>query len=252
MSNVNYRPVNEAEALVHGVFSQLEGQADPQIAQLRFENQLKRFVAEEKQKSGAGFQTRRGAEGPRHSRPLRPVFLVLATLVAGLLLASAAGDITVAGWDDGQQISVELPKTFSDSDYMHYVALFANRSKSLAAFGGHSLVVDTVPGADGGRLLQLSVLGVDASTANQWFRSVLEETPELQGARYQLTQPQVSYEITVGEMLAYRLGQTDPVERRVVSAWTLLGEPPSPKGMIYLIAGHDGEQYPRRLSMLRK
>jgi hypothetical protein len=247
MSSVNYRPVNEAEALVHGVFAQLEGQADPQIAELRFENQLKRFVAEDTAKD-TSFRSR----GRKPQRPLRPAFMVLATMVAAFLLASAAGDITLEGWDDGQQINVELPKNFTESDYVHYVALFANRSKSLAAFGGHSLIVDTVPGGDSGHMLQLSVLGVDASTANQWFRSVLEETPELKGARYQLTQPQVSYEITVREMLAYRLGQTDPVERRVVNAWTLLGEPPSPRGMIYLIAGHKDEQYPRRASMLRK
>jgi hypothetical protein len=255
MSSANYRPVNEPETLIHGLFAQLEGEADPQIAQLHYENQLRRYVAQHK--SGAGLQTRRGGpEGPPHfgrrqpKQPMRPAFMLLSVLTTLLLLASWAGEMKIHGWDDGQQITVELPPTFEDSRYVQYVALFANRSNELAAKGGHSLIVDKIGAADGGYLLQLSVLGVDASTANEWFRSVLDNTSELAGARYQLTQPQVSYQVTVKEMLAYKLGESDTIERRVVDAWTLLNSPPTPRGMIYLIAGDD-HSYPRRASMLR-
>lgn len=247
MSSVNYRPANDAEALIHGVFAHLEGEADPQIAQLRYENQLRRFVELEKS-GGNQFQ------GMRHRRPhghMRPAFKLLAVLASLFILASWAGEITLPGWDDGQQITVPLPDGFSQGEYMHWVALIANRSQNLADRGGHSLIVDMVPSRHGGYLLQLSVLGVDFTTANEWFREVLRQTPELAVSRYQITQPQVSYEITVREMLAYRLGNTDLMERRVVRAWTLPGEAPTHKGMIYLIAA-DGENYPRRASMLRK
>jgi hypothetical protein len=250
MSSVNYRPLNEAEGLIHGVFAHLEREADPRIAQLRYENQLRRFVELEK---GGRASVRAGSFAPRDGRTphMRPAFKLLAVLASLFILASWAGEITLPGWDDGQQITVPLPDGFSEGEYMHWVALIANRSQSLADRGGHSLIVDMIPSRHGGYLLQLSVLGVDFTTANEWFREVLRQTPELAVTRYQITQPQVSYEITVREMLAYRLGNTDLMERRVVNAWTLPGEAPTHKGMIYLIAA-DGENYPRRASMLRK
>jgi len=247
MSSVNYRPVNDAELLISSVFTQLEGSADAQIAELRYENQLRRFVEDERLRGGS-YQTRGpGNFGRRPQSHMRPAFKLVAFVAALLLLGSWAGNIEIAGWDDGQQITVALPQG-SQHDYMHWVALFANRSKELAAFGGQSLIVDYVPVPEGGYNLQLSVLGVDCSTANEWFRSVQAKTPELHGASYAITQPQVSYAVTVKEMLAYALGRPDAIERRVVSAWTLCNEPPTRNGVIYLITG---EHDPTRASMLR-
>jgi hypothetical protein len=227
--------------LVHSVITQLEREADPQVAQLRYENQLKRYVDEH--------------QGLRHSsreqRPpaLRPAFKLMAFCAALFLMASAA-NYEFSAWDDGQQLTIALPGGFEQSEYNQWVALFANRSRSLADSGGHSLVVDYVPSASGHFMLQLSILGVDCATADSWFREVLASTPKLEGARYGITQPQVSYSLSVREMLAYELGgRTDSVERRVLRAWSLLGDAPGHNGVIYLIASSD--QYPRRASMLR-
>jgi hypothetical protein len=239
MSSVNFGPVNDAEQLVHNVFAQLEQEADPQIAQLHYENQLRRFVAEAKNP-----QLLRRNRQPA----LRPAFKLLAALSALFLLASAA-NMEIPGWDDGQQITLAVPGGFAESDYNHYVALFANRSNSLAAHGGHSLIVDYVREGGAENMLQLSILGVDVTTANTWVREVLAAEPELKGAQYAITQPQVSYAVSVKEMLAFELGgRAESVERRVLRAWTLLGQAPSSEGVIYLIAG-DGS--PRRASMLR-
>jgi hypothetical protein len=238
---MNYRPANEMEGLIHSVFAQLEHEADPQIAQLHYENQLRRFVEKE-----TGVR-RFGSQRPKSH--MRTSFKLVAFLAALLLLGSWAGNIEIPGWDDGQQITLEMPSGFNATDYNHWVALFANRSRTLADKGGHSLIVDYVPAQSGGYMLQLSVLGVNYTTANEWIRDVMDSTPELRGLNYAITQPQVSYAVTVKEMLAYDLGRTDSVERRVLHAWTILNDQPTYNGMIYLIASQ--EQFPRRTSMLR-
>jgi hypothetical protein len=232
MTEPNFRPCNGAEALVRDVFEQLERDADPQIARLHLANRL-----------------RRGTE-PRPRHVVRPVLRLTAFLAGLMLLGSWAGNLEFSGLGDGQQVTLHAPRDFNPCNYPHWVAVFASHSDELAQQGGHSLIVDYSRAEDGSYMFQLSLLGVDYSVANEWIRDVIGDTPELTGATYAVTQPLVSYGVSVKEMLAYKLGLGSAVERRVVEAWEVSGNAPSGNGMLYLIA--QPKDYAQRVSMFRE
>ncbi|MCC7478774.1 hypothetical protein IT575_09995 [bacterium] len=221
--NFNPRPDSSAEKLIHEVFGTLEREADPTIARQRLANQLRRGREDNSAAAVA-------------ARPLmRPVFKVAAFLCGLILMASFAGNIQIPGWDDGQQVTLLLPQSFEADDYNHWVALFANRADNLAADGGHSLVVDYYE--DEGRCyLKLNILGVSYSEANEWVRGVMATIPDLDHTPYSIQQPLVPYSVTVRDMLAFQLGNTDGVERSVMRAWYAEGQRPSRNCYMFLVA----------------
>ena len=206
MSKLNMKPASGAERLLHQLFRDLEHEADAQIARQRYANLL-----------------RQSQRAPRHPLHMRGGFKAALVTAALALMGSWAGNIPVAGWDDGQQITIELPARFEPSSYPRWVATFANHSDELGAVGGHSLVVDYYGDGDGKYYIRLNVLGITYSAANEWVRSVTGEVPELNGAPYAITQPLVPFRKSIAEMLAYRLGPVDKVERSVVDAWRTAG-----------------------------
>lgn len=231
MSNFNAKPHSGAERLLEQLFRDLEREADVQVARLRLENQL-----------------RRASQRPRSPFSMRPRFKAALVLTMLALAASWAGSLPVAGWDDGQRITIELPGGFEPAGYPRWVATFANHSDKLSAAGGHSLVVDYYGDGRGTYYVQLNVLGIDYGKANDWVRSVMDAVPELKGAPYAITQPLVPYKQNIAEMLAYRLGPVESLERSVVDAWRTAGEMPSRDSFIYIIARPD--QDARRVSMV--
>lgn len=231
MSSFNAKPESGAERLLEQLFRDLEREADAQVARLRLENQL-----------------RRAPRRPRGPFSLRPGFKAALVLTMLLLGASWAGNVPLSGWDDGQQITIELPPAFQPASYPRWVATFANHSDALAAAGGHSLVVDYYGDRGGRYYLQLNVLGINYDEANDWVRGVMDAVPELKGAPYGITQPLVPFRKSITEMLAYRLGPVDRLERSVVDAWRTAGEMPSRNSFVYIIARPD--QDARRVSMV--
>jgi hypothetical protein len=225
------KPQSGGERLLHQLFRDLEHEADAQIARQRYANLLR--------------QSTRAARHPLHMRGGFKAALVTAALA---LMGSWAGNIPVVGWDDGQQITIELPNQFEPASYPRWVATFANHGSKLGAAGGHSLVVDYFSNGDRAYYIRLNVLGINYGAANDWVRSVTSEVPELSGARYAITQPLVPFRKSITEMLAYRLGPVDNIERSVVDAWRAAGEMPSRNSFVYIIARPD--QDARRVSMV--
>ncbi len=221
--NFNPRPDSPAEKLIHEVFGTLQQEADSTVARQRLANQLRRGRDEHSPAAAT-------------ARPmLRPVFKVAAFLCGLILMASFAGNIQIPGWDDGQQVTILLPETFVPDNYNHWVALFANRADNLAAGGGHSLVVDYYQ--DSGRYyLKINILGVSYSEANEWTREVMAGIPDLDHTPYSIQQPLVPYSVTVRDMLAFQLGDTDGVERSVMRAWYAEGQRPSRNCYMFLVA----------------
>ena len=197
-------PESTAERLIGHVFSGREREADPDIARLRFERLL--------------------AESPRKPR-VRSWLKAAAFVTALIVLGGWATTLPVAGWDDGQQITVAMPASFTPSSYPYWVAVFANRADKLGLGEAHSLVVDYRVNEGGEYYLQLGILGTNYTQANEWVRGVMADVPELSGLPYSVTQPLVPYRCTVRDMLVYRvLGRTDVLERDVVEAWLSSGE----------------------------
>lgn len=222
MPEFKRQPQSPAEELIHDVFGTLSREADSTVARQRLANQL-----------------RRGSEDPAPvtARPaMRPIFKVAAFLCGLLLLASWAGNIQIPGWNDGQQVVIQLPQNFRPDDYSRWVATFANRTDELSARGGHSLVVDYTLGSDSRFYLKLSILGVNYSQANEWVRDVMSSIPELDHTPYSVQQPMVPYTVSVKDMLAFQLGNTDGVERSVMRAWYAEGQRPSRNCYMLLVA----------------
>lgn len=213
MTEFNTKPVDTAEKLIGSVFGSLEREADPTIARLHFEHQLKRR------------QPRRGT---------RTAIKVMAFLTGLILLAGWAGSQHVTPWDDGQLITFKAPADFEPSDYPHWMAIFANNSAELSDLGGHSLVVDYSRDASGCYYFQLGIIGISYTEANSWTRSVLSSVPDLEETQYAITQPLLPYRVSVREMVAFSLlGDSDSEERKVMEAWRAAGEQPR---MIFLVA----------------
>lgn len=227
MTEYSRNPQSPAEKLIAGVFHAREQAADATIARLRFERQL------------AGVKPR-----PR----VRLVFKLAAYLTALVLLGGAATNLPVPAWNDAQQILLALPASFTPAAYPHWVALFSKHAGALGQTGGHSLVVDYKQGRDGRYYAVLSLTGVGYTAANDWIRGVMAHTPELQKTAYSITQPILPYSMTVGEMLAFKLGGKSVVERNVLRAWREAGERPTKNGYIYVIA--QPSDYARRVSMV--
>jgi hypothetical protein len=222
MDEYSRKPESPAEKIIGDVFNglaQAHG-ADLPVARQRLSNRLREATRPRRVSQtslGRGYQ-----------------YALIMVLLA--LLASWAGNIQIPGWDDGQQITILLPRDFQPDAYPHWVALFANSADDLADRGGHSLVVDYRP-VDGGRyFLQLNLLGVDYSQANDWLRSSLSRIPELSGTPYSIQQPLVPFSVSVKDMLAYQLGDTDGVERSVLRAWTAEGQRLSEHCYLFLVA----------------
>lgn len=203
-TQINHNPESMAERLIQYVFTSRELEADPVVARLRFERLL--------------------AAKPRQPR-VRPLLKAAAFFTALIVLGGWATTLPVAGWDDGQQITIAMPDSFSPGSYPYWVAVFANRADKLGFGDAHSLVVDYKVGTEGEYYLQLGILGADYTKANEWMRAVMSDVPELSGLPYSITQPLVPYRCTVRDMLAYRvLGRSDELERDVVQAWLASGE----------------------------
>ncbi|GEM_PF-2526550 len=199
MSEFNTRPDNNAEQLIQSVFDRLTGQADPVIARLRLERSLERR--------------------PRRRR-VSTAIKVLAFITGLLALGGWASGAPVIGWDDGQLITIQAPDSFVPAAYPHWVGVFANHAEALADHGGHSLIVDYRQGSDDSYFLQLGIIGVSYTEANDWLRDVMQRVPELNGTPYTITQPLLPFRVSVREMLAYSvLGRTEAEERKVVAAW---------------------------------
>lgn len=213
----NRNPQSRSEELVAQVFAGRERSADPCIARLHFEHRLAEVHP-----------------SPRVRNSIK-VFAFLTTL---LLIGSWAGNLSIPAIDDAQQISIEMPANFSADDYLHWTAIFANHAQVLKAAGGHSLVVDMAQDNSGELYLELGILGIDYSTANEWIRDVIKREPELRNSAYSITQPMVPYSLSVGDMVAFQLGSTQAVERNVVKAWFSIHELPR---YMYLIAKPDSE-----------
>lgn len=199
MSDFNTKPENNAERLIRGVFDRLAGEADPVIARLQLENTLSRR--------------------PRRRR-VRTAIKVLAFITGLLVLGGWASGAPVIGWDDGQLITIEAPDSFIPASYPHWVGVFANHAEALEEHGGQSLIVDYRQGTDETYFLQLGIIGVSYSEANDWLRDVMRAVPELKGTPYTITQPLLPFRVSVREMVAFSLlGQTEAEERKVVEAW---------------------------------
>lgn len=227
MTEYNRNPQSPAEKLIAGVFAAREQAADPVIVRLRLERQL--------------------AAEPRPRPAMRVGLKLAAFLTALVLLGGWASNLPVPAWDNGQQIMLALPQTFTPANYPHWVALFGKQASALGRAGGHSLVIDYKRSADGRYYLVLSLLGVDYAQANEWIRSVMARTPELQ-TPYSISQPILPYSMTVREMLSYKLGSRSVVERNVLRAWHYAGERPTKNGFICIIA--QPSDYARRVSMV--
>lgn len=198
----NRNPQNEAERLIHGLFGSLEQEVDPQISRLQLENKL-----------------RRAPEPKRHPAHMRLGFR-LATLVVALVAIGAwSSTLTLAPYDDAQQINIQLPADFQPVNYPHVLGILSNYTPELAEHGGHSLVVDYHENEYGRYTLQLGIIGVDYSEANAWFRSLMEREEWLQDSYYSFDQPLIPYRVKVAEMLAFRMGDRSAIERNVVNAW---------------------------------
>jgi hypothetical protein len=224
MNDYSRKPDSAAEQLIHDVFDTLASEADVQVARQRLSNRLR--------------QPQAAPRRPRMSLGRGYQYALLLVLLG--LLASWAGNIQIPGWDDGQEITILLPKDFAPDEYPHWVALFANSADDLAARGGHSLVVD-YRAVEGGRyFLQLNLLGVDYSRANDWLRASLSKIPELAGTPYSIQQPLVPYTVSVKDMLAYQLGDTDGVTQSVLRAWTAEGKRLSEHCYLFLVARPHG------------
>jgi hypothetical protein len=220
------------------VFASRLADADPKVARLRLERQL------------------RTGQAPAAPRPaLRAAFAIAISLVALFIFGGWASTITIKPWDDAQQVTIALPADWTAANYPRLVALLRKESEVLYASGGTSLIVDYKRGRQGGYFLQLGVMGVDYQETNDWIRTVLRDLPELQGQSYSITQPLVPYSVTVGDMLAFRLaGHNTAVERNIVSAWQRRVESGPDNGrtsrnaVVYLIARD--QDYARRVSMV--
>jgi hypothetical protein len=218
-----------AEDLIFGVMGRLERESDPVIARLRLEHRLSQ----------------------QEPRPrVRLALKLVAGMAALSLMAGWAVNLPVAAWEDGQQISIQLPDGFSPTHYPHWVAMVSKHSQALADQGAHSLVVDYQRDGDGGFILQLGILGINYSQANEWTRDVIAQVPELQHKPYAITQPRVSYQTSVKEMLAFRLGDSGTEQRNVVRAWQATNGGLSRNGMVYLIA--QPQDYAQRVSMVER
>lgn len=228
MTKYDSAPDSLAEKLISTVFAGREREADPVIARLRLERAL--------------------AMQPVRRPLVRNTIKVAAFLLGLVLLGSWASGLSVQAWDDGQQITLQLPAEFTPGAYPFWVAIFANNARSLSEQGGHSLVVDYFQGRDSSYYLQLGLLGIDYSKANEWLRQVMTAVPELHGIPYAITQPLVPYRVTIGDMLAYRLGDGNDEERSVVQAWAAAGQYPTSTSFIYLIARP--KDYQKRVSVL--
>ena len=225
MSNFDTKPDGTAEKLIAGLFDRLEHQTDQPIVRARLEHQL-------------DHATRRSRVGT--------TIKILAFVTGLILLGSWASQAPVAGWDDGQMITVQAPDGFTPASYPYWAGLFANHADALEEHGGQSLVLDYKTGQDGTYFLQLGIIGVNYSEANTWLRDVMRATPELADRPYSITQPLVPYNVSVRAMIAFSLlGDTSAEERKVVSAWRAVGEQPQ---HIFLIA--KTKDYARRVSML--
>lgn len=225
MTKYNAKPDSAAERLIEGLFNRLEGECNEPAVRLRLERQL--------------------AGGKRRSRISTAVKL-LAFATGLLLLGGWASQASVAGWDDGQLITIQAPDGFTPASYPYWAGLFANGAQALEQHGGQSLVVDYRLDQEGEYYLQLGIIGVNYSAANSWLRDVMAETPALRDRAYSITQPLVPYNVSVREMIAFALfGDSSAEERKVISAWRAAGERPQ---HIFLIA--KTSDYAKRVSML--
>jgi len=224
MTDFNTKPDCAAEHLIGGLFSRLEGECNPRATRLRLERRL---------------------DKPRQRR-VGTAVKILAFVTGLLLLGGWASQAPVAGWDDGQLITIEAPDGFTPAAYPYWAALFANHAQALEEHGGQSLVLDYRLGQSDDYYLQLGIIGVNYSEANAWLRDVMAETPALSDRPYTITQPLVPYNVSVREMVAFALlGDSSAEERKVVSAWRAVGERPQ---HIFLIA--KTSDYAKRVSML--
>jgi hypothetical protein len=224
------RPQNEAEKLMWDVYSGRAQEAREQSSRLRLENML------------------RATQRPPQRRAM-PLLLKIATFICALLvLGSWAGSLSVPGYDDGQQITIELPRGWVPAQYPYWVGLFSKHADGLLEHGGHSLVVDYSRNSDGSYYLQLGLIGVDYQQANEWIRSVMATVPDVNNATYSITQPMVRYRVRVADMIAYKLGSTEAIERNVVLAWLSTQHENLQARHVYLIA--QPKDYAKRVSRL--
>ncbi|MCH7472696.1 hypothetical protein IIA79_07075 [bacterium] len=188
------------------------------------------------------------ANSPRQPR-VRNLITVLAFITGLMLLGGWASGLSLQALEDGQQITVELPESFVPASYPFWVARISKYSAELKDKGGHSLIIDYAQDESGRYYLELGILGIDYSEANDWVRHVMKQVPELSGRPYAITQPLVPYWVSVREMVAFKLGDTEVIERNVVRAWMASRERPSSSGIIYIIA-RPSDSPPRRVSMV--
>jgi len=232
MTTFDRNPSSSAERLVTEVFAGRAAEADVPMARLHLETRFR--------------TAREQRRGQQQQRLVRTSIKVAAFVTALFVLGGWASGLELPSWDDGQRITLQLPADFVPAAYPHWVAIFANHAAELGKSGGHSLVVDYKIGSDNSYYLELGLLGVDYSRANEWVRSVMSDVPELSGTPYAITQPLVPYRVSVREMVAFRLfGHSESVERNVVRAWLATGDRPR---HIYLIA--QPKDYAKRVSAL--
>ncbi len=229
MKDFNNKPESQAEKMIWEVFAGREQEAESKFSRLRLENSLR-------------------AEVRRPVSPGMNVFVKVSAFMCALLIFGGwAGNLSVPSYDDGQQIIIELPDNWVAAEYPYWVGVFSNHADELLEHGGHSLVVDYSQNEDGSYFLELGLIGVDYQQANEWIRSVMESEPEVQGL-YSMTQPMVRYRVRVADMIAFRLGSSEAVERNVVRAWLSDGNEALAPRHVYLIA--QPKDYARRVSMI--
>ncbi|MEZ5339473.1 MAG: hypothetical protein R3F46_14585 [bacterium] len=198
----NRNPQSEAERLIFGVFGQLEQEVDPQVTRLQLENRL-----------------RRGPAPRRHPAHMRLGFRLAVLLAALVAIGAWSSGLELRPYDDAQQINLQLPADFQPVNYPHLLGILSKYSTELAEHGGHSLVVDYYENEYGRYTMQLGIIGVDYSEANSWFRSMMEREEWMQDCYYSFDQPLIPYRVRVRDMLAYRFGDREVIERNVVRAW---------------------------------
>ncbi|MCB1221796.1 MAG: hypothetical protein H7A35_07960 [Planctomycetales bacterium] len=197
----NKNPQSEAEKLIFGVFERLEKEVDPQISRLHLENMLKQ-------------EPRRRPQGS-----MRLGFRLAVLVMALAAVGAWSSTLTLAPYDDAQQINIQLPADFQPVNYPHVLGIISKYTPELAEHGGHSLVVDYYENEYGRYTMQLGIIGVDYSEANSWFRSVMEREEWMQDCYYSYDQPLIPYRVKVRDMIAYRMGDKSAIERNVVRAW---------------------------------
>src|SRR5437762_2504680 len=103
--NYDGRPQGPAEELIASVFQGRMTDADPQVARLRLERQL------------------RGVHTAGHRPALRTAYAIAISVCALFVLGGWATAITLKPWDDAQQVTIQLPAAWTATNYPRLVGM---------------------------------------------------------------------------------------------------------------------------------